>query len=132
MSVSSKTCIETCLKVYACDLKRETVDDLSDNITNDGSMTDELRKILQAYKETIPVTKGSSAIKKKKTKRYSGYHLFMKERRAEIKDEFPEKKPQELIGLVASSWKDLSKDEQNEFKRRASLKKIEDTTEQSI
>jgi hypothetical protein len=56
----------------------------------------------------------------------------MKERRAEIKDEFPEKKPQELIGLVASSWKDLSKDEQNEFKRRASLKKIEDTTEQSI
>ena len=104
-------------------MQHNTIDDLVGYIVTDGQMTDDLRNMIQGFKEKIPVNNESYHIKKKKTKRYSGYHLFMKERRMEMKDKYPDKKPQELIGMVAGTWKDLSPVEKNDFNERAALKK---------
>jgi hypothetical protein len=111
--------METCLNHIAQHTKRETVEELICEITKKNEMTNELRSTLQAYVDKIPVNKCFLPIEKKKKRRYSGYHLFMKEHRKEIKAKFPEKKPQELIGILARSWKEVSDEEKNEFNQRA-------------
>jgi hypothetical protein len=115
----SKSTIDACLKQITHHVKRETVEELICEITEKDEMTNELRNTLQTYIDNIPVKKGYLSIEKKKKRRYSGYHLYMKEHRKEIKTKYPEKKPQELIALVARSWKDVSDEEKNEFNRRA-------------
>ena len=128
MSSQSKTTtskVLTCFKIFENEVKHNTIDELVDYIVTDGHMTDEIQDVIQVFKTKIPVNKESYHIKKKKTKRYSGYHLFMKERRMEMKDKYPDKKPQELIGMVAGTWKDLSTVEKNDFNERAALKKNE-------
>ena len=60
--------------------------------------------------------------KKTSEKKTSGYSLFCKEHRAEVKEDNPEMSAQEITKILAGMWKDLEEDEQAEWKTKAANK----------
>jgi hypothetical protein len=57
--------------------------------------------------------------KKTSEKKTSGYSLFCKEHRAEVKEDNPEMSAQEITKILAGMWKELEEDEQAEWKTKA-------------
>ncbi len=57
--------------------------------------------------------------KKSSEKKTTGYSLFQKAFREDVKEENPEMKPAEITKLLSGMWKDLDKEEQQEWKDRA-------------
>jgi len=74
------------------------------------------------------VSRERTVPKKKTAKRSSaakptGYILFCKEHRADVKEENPEVKGTEITKILAGIWRDLPEDEQEFWKSRASEKR---------
>lgn len=57
--------------------------------------------------------------KKSSEKKTTGYSLFQKAFREDVKEENPDMKPAEITKLLAGMWKDLDKAEQQEWKDNA-------------
>lgn len=57
--------------------------------------------------------------KKKKSKKKSGYILYCQEERDVFQEDYPEMNSQEITKMLASSWKKLSKEEQDDYNERA-------------
>ena len=75
--------------------------------------------------EEIMIAKKSKKLpaeKKTSEKKTSGYSLFCKEHRAEVKEDNPEMSAQEITKILAGMWKDLEEDEQAEWKVKAGNK----------
>jgi hypothetical protein len=49
----------------------------------------------------------------------NGYLVFSTEKRAEIKENNPDAQPKEIMGLLASAWKELSDEEKNVYNAQA-------------
>ena len=60
---------------------------------------------------------------KEKKPRFTGYLLFMSERNREVRAENPGISTVEVTRIVAPSWKELPKEKQDEYKRRAEEEK---------
>jgi hypothetical protein len=57
--------------------------------------------------------------KKTNTRKPTGYSLFCKEHRAEVKEDYPDMSATEITKVLADMWKDLEDDEQAEWKVKA-------------
>ena len=79
---------------------------------------DKKEKTKKAKKEKSP--KGEKADGEPKKKRgLTGYLLFSKEKRPEVKAELGEVKPTEVVTEVAKRWKALTEEERQEWNERA-------------
>ena len=81
----------------------------------DESYVKKEKKVSKEKKEKV--------VKEKKSRKMNGYRLFQKNNNAEIKKILVEKKNEDadirFITVAASMWKDLSTEEQNEYKEEA-------------
>ena len=57
--------------------------------------------------------------KKTSTRKPTGYSLFCKEHRDEVKEDYPDMSANEITKVLADMWKDLEEDEQAEWKVKA-------------
>jgi hypothetical protein len=57
--------------------------------------------------------------KKTTTRKPTGYSLFCKEHREEVKEDYPDMSATEITKVLADMWKDLEDDEQAEWKVKA-------------
>ena len=100
----------------ANDMKREIIQDIIKTLESNDLLTDDIKDTLTIMLDTIKVNK---KLKKPPQKRFSGYHLFMKEHRVVVKEQNPNIKPQELTTIVSKAWKDVSEDEKEALNERA-------------
>ena len=117
---ASKT-IMTSFVNFANDMKRETISDVIKTLDSKELLTDDIKEVLDSL---IGAVKANKKVKKPPQKRFSGYHLFMKEHRVVVKEENPGIKPQELTTIVSKAWKDVSEEEKEKLNERA--KKMKD------
>ena len=118
---ASKT-IMTSFVNFANDMKRETITDVIKTLDSKELLTDDIKEVLDTL---IGAVKANKKVKKPPQKRFSGYHLFMKEHRVVIKEENPGIKPQELTTIVSKAWKDVSEEEKEKLNERAKKMKEE-------
>lgn len=118
---ASKT-IMTSFVNFANDMKRETIVDVIKTLDSKELLTDDIKEVLDTL---IGAVKANKKVKKPPQKRFSGYHLFMKEHRVVIKEENPGIKPQELTTIVSKAWKDVSEEEKEKLNERAKKMKEE-------
>ena len=118
---ASKT-IMTSFVNFANDMKRETIADVIKTLDSKELLTDDIKEVLDTL---IGAVKANKKVKKPPQKRFSGYHLFMKEHRVVIKEQNPGIKPQELTTIVSKAWKDVSEDEKEKLNERAKKMKEE-------
>jgi hypothetical protein len=118
---ASKT-IMTSFVNFANDMKRETIADVIKTLDSKELLTDDIKEVLDTL---IGAVKANKKVKKPPQKRFSGYHLFMKEHRVVIKEENPGIKPQELTTIVSKAWKDVSEEEKEKLNERAKKMKEE-------
>jgi hypothetical protein len=118
---ASKT-IMTSFVNFANDMKRETIADVIKTLDSKELLTDDIKEVLDTL---IGAVKANKKVKKPPQKRFSGYHLFMKEHRAVIKEQNPGIKPQELTTIVSKAWKDVSEEEKEKLNERAKKMKEE-------
>ena len=118
---ASKT-IMTSFVNFANDMKRETISDVIKTLDSKELLTDDIKEVLDTM---IGAVKANKKVKKPPQKRFSGYHLFMKEHRVVIKEENPGIKPQELTTIVSKAWKDVSEEEKEKLNERAKKMKEE-------
>lgn len=103
------------------DLKREIIGEISAKFQSKDSWTkEELRELLN---NELVLIKANKKVKKESKPRFSGYHLFMKEKRIEVKKEQPNLRPQQMTGIVSQAWGTLSKEEQQAYNVRAAQNK---------
>ena len=118
---ASKT-IMTSFMNFANDMKRETIADVIKTLDSKELLTDDIKEVLDTL---IGAVKANKKVKKPPQKRFSGYHLFMKEHRVVIKEQNPGIKPQELTTIVSKAWKDVSEEEKEKLNDRAKKMKEE-------
>ena len=118
---ASKT-IMTSFVNFANDMKRETITDVIKTLDSKELLTDDIKEVLDTM---IGAVKANKKVKKPPQKRFSGYHLFMKEHRVVIKEQNPGIKPQELTTIVSKAWKDVSEEEREKLNERAKKMKEE-------
>ena len=118
---ASKT-IMTSFMNFANDMKRETITDVIKMLDSKELLTDDIKEVLDTL---IGAVKANKKVKKPPQKRFSGYHLFMKEHRVVIKEQNPGIKPQELTTIVSKAWKDVSEEEKEKLNERAKKMKEE-------
>ena len=118
---ASKT-IMTSFVNFANDMKRETIADVIKTLDSKELLTDDIKEVLDTL---IGAVKANKKVKKPPQKRFSGYHLFMKEHRVVIKEQNPGIKPQELTTIVSKAWKDVSEEEKEKLNERAKKMKEE-------
>ena len=70
-------------------------------------------------KESKP--KATESKQKRPTVKVTGYSLYAKEMREEVKEENPDAKGAEITKMLAGMWKELDEEEQDEFKERAKV-----------
>ena len=119
---ASKTIIMTSFVNFANDMKRETIADVIKTLDSKELLTDDIKEVLDTL---IGAVKANKKVKKPPQKRFSGYHLFMKEHRVVIKEQNPGIKPQELTTIVSKAWKDVSEEEKEKLNERAKKMKEE-------
>jgi high mobility group protein B1 len=73
-------------------------------------------KKLPAEKKT---SEKKTSEKKTSTRKPTGYSLFCKEHRDEVKEDYPDMSANEITKVLADMWKDLEEDEQAEWKVKA-------------
>lgn len=113
--MASKT-ILTAFMNFSNDIKRETINEIMQTFESKKLMTDDIKEILESIMNSVKTNK---KIKKPPQKRFSGYHLFMKEHRYVVKEQNPGIKPQELTTIVSKAWKDVSEKEKKKLNERA-------------
>lgn len=113
--MASKT-ILTAFMNFSNDIKRETINEIIQIFKSKNLMTEDINEILESMMNSVKTNK---KIKKAPQKRFSGYHLFMKEHRSVVKDKNPGIKPQELTTIVSKAWKDVSEKEKKKLNERA-------------
>lgn len=113
--MASKT-ILTAFMNFSNDIKRETINEIIQTFESKKLMTDDTKEILESMMNSVKTNK---KIKKAPQKRFSGYHLFMKEHRSVVKEKNPGIKPQELTTIVSKAWKDVSEKEKKKLNERA-------------
>jgi len=118
---ASKT-IMTSFVNFANDIKRETIVDVIKTLDSKELLTDDIKEVLDSL---IGAVKANKKVKKPPQKRFSGYHLFMKEHRIVIKEQNPGIKPQELTTIVSKAWKDVSEEDKEKLNDRAKKMKEE-------
>ena len=118
---ASKT-IMTSFVNFANDMKRETIADVIKTLDSKELLTDDIKEVMDTL---IGAVKANKKVKKPPQKRFSGYHLFMKEHRVVIKEQNPGIKPQELTTIVSKAWKDVSEEEKEKLNERAKKMKEE-------
>jgi len=118
---ASKT-IMTSFVNFANDMKRETISDVIKTLDSKELLTDDIKEVLDTL---IGAVKANKKVKKPPQKRFSGYHLFMKEYRVVIKEQNPGIKPQELTTIVSKAWKDVSEEDKEKLNERAKKMKEE-------
>ena len=99
------------------DVQRETLSSVMKVLDAKQLLTDEINDVLTEMRASVKTNK--KVVKKEKTPRFSGYHLFMKEHRVVVKKDQPDIKPQDLTTIVSKAWKDIPEDEKEEFNARA-------------
>ena len=81
---------------------------------------DELSPPTKKNKTTEKKTTEKKTTEKKTTeKKLSGYHVFCKKHREQVKEEHPELKAAEVTKILAGMWKALPEDKQSEWKTMA-------------
>jgi hypothetical protein len=113
--MASKT-ILTAFMNFSNDIKRETINEIVQTFESKKLLTDDIKEILESMMNSVKTNK---KIKKPPQKRFSGYHLFMKEHRSVVKENNPGIKPQELTTIVSKAWKDVSDKEKKKLNERA-------------
>ena len=113
--MASKT-ILTAFVNFSNDIKRETINEIIQLFESKDLMTDDIKEVLESMINSVKTNK---KIKKPPQKRFSGYHLFMKEHRSVVKEKNPGIKPQELTTIVSKAWKDVSDKEKKKLNERA-------------
>ena len=113
--MASKT-ILTAFVNFSNDIKRETINEIIQLFESKDLMTDDIKEVLESMMNSVKTNK---KIKKPPQKRFSGYHLFMKEHRSVVKENNPGIKPQELTTIVSKAWKDVSDKEKKKLNERA-------------
>ena len=112
--------------------KKKTEEVVEEVIEEDDEETAQLKKMLQAKikpktsektseKKTSEKKTSEKKTSEKKTseKKTTGFSLFCKATRAEVKEENPDAKSADITKLLSGMWKDLTKGAQNEWKERA-------------
>lgn len=124
--MASKT-ILTAFINFSNDIKRETISEIIETFESKKLLTNDINEILESMMNSVKTNK---KIKKPPQKRFSGYHLFMKEHRSVVKETNPGIKPQELTTIVSKAWKDVSEKDKKKLNDRA-IKMKEQYTESS-
>lgn len=55
--------------------------------------------------------------KNKPKRSLTGYQLYSKDIRNDVKKEFPEKNPREIIKIIAERWNDLKENKKDEYQK---------------
>lgn len=100
------------------DMRRDILSEAMHRLESDDLLTNEVKTVLTNMMSS-PRVKKDRKVSKKKTPRFSGYHIFMKEHRVMVKNENPGIKPQRLTTIVAKAWKHVSEDEKRKLNERA-------------
>ena len=104
-------------------LYNAVVNEVRDAISASNLMTPDLESILNNIQKTG--VKSSTATKKPKQRRFTGYLLFVSEHAKVVRAEQPELKPKEVTGVVAKAWKSHLDDAgREEYNARARENKI--------
>ena len=125
--MASKT-IVTAFINFSNDIKRETLNDIMISFEKNNLLTTDIKELLDSM---INCVKTNKKIKKPPQKRFSGYHLFMKEHRSVVKEKNQGIKPQELTTIVSKAWKDVPEKEKKKLNERA-MKMKQQYLEESI
>ena len=99
------------------DVQRESFAEVKKALAKENLLTDEIETIINNL--TTGVKANKKIVKKQKTPRFSGYHLFMKEHRITVKKEQPDITPQQQTSIVSKAWKTIDEDKKQEFNDRA-------------
>ena len=118
---ASKT-IMTSFVNFTKDMQRETINEVIKTLDSKELLTDDIKEALDSM---LGAMKANKKVKKPPQKRFSGYHLFMKEHRVVIKEQNPGIKPQELTTIVSKAWKDVSEEDKEKLNERAKQMKEE-------
>lgn len=113
--MASKT-ILTAFVNFSNDIKRETINEIIQTFEKSNILTNDIKEVLDSMMTSVKTNK---KIKKPPQKRFSGYHLFMKEHRSVVKEKNPSIKPQELTTIVSKAWKDVSEKDKKKLNERA-------------
>ena len=119
-SVTYMTSMMNCVN----DMRRDILSEVMKTLQDKELITDDIKDVLT---EMISSVKTNKKVKKEKTPRFSGYHLFMKEHRVVVKQEQPDIKPQDLTSVVSKAWKDIPEEQKQELNARALRMKEEYT-----
>ena len=79
------------------------------------------RKLPDSITKATKATKATESKQKRPTVKQTGYSLYAKEMRAEVKEENPDSKAAEITKMLQEMWKDLDDEEKDEFKERAKV-----------
>lgn len=98
------------------DTKREAYAEVKEKLLVAGKLTEDVKVVLD---EMLGSVKNNKKLKKPSKPRFSGYHLFLKERRVEIKAEQPGILPQDLTRVVSKAWGGVSEYDKKTYATRA-------------
>jgi hypothetical protein len=108
------------------DVRRDVIKEVISELESNEMVTSEIKELLLAM---IANVKPNKKVSKPKQKRYSGYHIFMREYRVVVKAEQPDLTPQEMTSFVAKSWKEVSDEDKAEYNARAAKMKADSENE---
>ena len=104
------------------DITRSTVNSISEELNKANLLTTEVKGVLDAFASQI---KQNKKIRKPATnKQICGYHIFLREKRAEVKSDNPTMLPKDITGVVSRTWTKLSDEEKKGFNDRATVAKL--------
>ena len=88
-------------------------------IEEDDTEMENLKKLLAEKNKSKKTSEKKTSEKKTSEKKTTGFSLFCKETRKEVKEENPDAKSADITKLLSGMWKELSKEDQQEWKDRA-------------
>jgi hypothetical protein len=106
------------------DMRRDIMYEAMYRLDSVNLLTNDVKtELTNMISSTSPMKTAKVVTKKdvlrKKTPRFSGYHIFMKEHRVVVKGEQPGIKPQQLTTIVAKAWKHVPEVEKKTLNDRA-------------
>ena len=108
------------MQIYSSASASENEEDEDKDSDFDGTVENIIADLKEEpKKESKP--KATETKQKRPTVKVTGYSLYAKEMREEVKGENPDAKGAEITKMLAGMWKELDEEEQDEFKERAKV-----------
>jgi hypothetical protein len=113
------------------DVIRDAYNNVIKRLDENSLLTDDIKSIITSMINTIQTNKKIHKLSKK-SKRISGYHIYMREHRKIVKEEHPNITPQEMTSVLAKAWKDVPVEQKQDYNERAKKESSSDNEDDSV